>query len=121
MAKGSRSAFTTEGAVPWPEDLAAEYRRRGWWRGGALGSEVWGSADAHPDSVAVVDGDTSLTYRSLPARADGLAGRLIDEFGFARGDRIVVQLPNCGQFAVLTLACFRAGIIPVMALPAHRR
>ena len=39
----------------------------------------------------------------------------------ARGDRIVVQLPNCWQFVVLTLACLRAGIVPVMALPAHRR
>jgi salicylate---CoA ligase len=37
------------------------------------------------------------------------------------GMRIVVQLPNCWQFVVLTLACLRAGIVPVMALPAHRR
>ena len=35
--------------------------------------------------------------------------------------RIVVQLPNCWPFVVLTLACLRAGIVPVMALPAHRR
>ena len=33
----------------------------------------------------------------------------------------MVQLPNCWQFVVLTLACLRAGIVPVMALPAHRR
>ena len=41
--------------------------------------------------------------------------------GLRPDDRIVVQLPNCWEFVVLTLACFRAGIIPVMALPAHRR
>jgi len=35
--------------------------------------------------------------------------------------RIVVQLPNGWPFVVLTLACLRAGIVPVMALPAHRR
>jgi 2,3-dihydroxybenzoate-AMP ligase len=35
--------------------------------------------------------------------------------------RIVVQLPNCWPFVVLTLACLRSGIVPVMALPAHRR
>jgi 2,3-dihydroxybenzoate-AMP ligase len=33
----------------------------------------------------------------------------------------VVQLPNGWEFVVLTLACLRAGIVPVMALPAHRR
>ena len=33
----------------------------------------------------------------------------------------MVQLPNGWPFVVLTLACLRAGIVPVMALPAHRR
>ena len=32
-----------------------------------------------------------------------------------------MQLPNGWEFVVLTLACLRAGIVPVMALPAHRR
>jgi 2,3-dihydroxybenzoate-AMP ligase len=32
-----------------------------------------------------------------------------------------VQLGNGWEFVVLTLACLRAGIVPVMALPAHRR
>jgi salicylate---CoA ligase len=32
-----------------------------------------------------------------------------------------VQLPNGWEFPVLLLACLRAGIVPVMALPAHRR
>src|SRR5690348_9816689 len=39
----------------------------------------------------------------------------------APGDRIVVQLQNGWEFPVLLLACLRAGIVPVMALPAHRR
>ncbi|HET9970911.1 MAG TPA: AMP-binding protein, partial [Streptosporangiaceae bacterium] len=41
--------------------------------------------------------------------------------GLERGDRIVVQLPNGWPFAVLTLGCLRAGVVPVMALPAHRQ
>ena len=32
-----------------------------------------------------------------------------------------MQLGNGWEFVVLTLACLRAGIVPVMALPAHRR
>ena len=46
---------------------------------------------------------------------------MVDDLGFGTGDRIVVQLRNCWQFVVLTLACLRAGVVPVMALPAHRR
>ena len=110
-----------EGVVPWPALAARRYAERGWWRGRALGAELLAAADAHPDAVALVDGDTRLTYRSLAARADGLAGRLVDELGLGREDRLVVQLPNCWEFVVLTLACLRAGIVPVMALPAHRQ
>ena len=35
-----------------------------------------------------------------------------------RNDRIVIQLPNCIEFATLTIACLEIGAIPVMALPA---
>jgi 2,3-dihydroxybenzoate-AMP ligase len=110
-----------EGVLPWPEDLARAYTEHGWWRGQALGAELLAAADAHPDAVAVVDGDVRLAYRSLAARADALASRLVDDLGLVREDRIVVQLPNYWQFVVLTLACLRAGIVPVMALPAHRQ
>ncbi len=110
-----------EGVTPWPEELARAYTERGWWRGRALGAELFAAADARPGAVALVDGDIRLTYRSLAARADALASRLVDELGLVREDRIVVQLPSCWQFVVLTLGCLRAGIVPVMALPAHRK
>ena len=111
----------TEGTVPWPEEAVREYVARGWWRGRALGTELWSAADARPDAPAVIDGAVRLTYRSVTVRADALAAKLTDDLGLRRGDRIVVQLPNCWQFTVLLLGCLRAGIIPVMALPAHRR
>src|ERR1700683_2205040 len=78
------------------------------------------SASARPGSVAVVDGETRLTQASVLARADALASRLTDDLGLRGGDRVVVQLTNCWQFVILMLACLRAGVIPVMALPAHR-
>ncbi|MGY1824229.1 (2,3-dihydroxybenzoyl)adenylate synthase [Geodermatophilus sp. SYSU D00079] len=121
MAEHGTATPVREGVVPWPEELAREYTERGWWRGQSLGAELWTAADARPDAVALVDGDVRLTHRSLTARADALAARLVDDLGLARGDRIVVQLPNCWEFVVLTLACLRAGIVPVMALPGHRR
>ena len=107
-----------EGVTPWPEELARAYTERGWWRGRALGAELLAAADANPGAVALVDGDIRLTYRSLAARADALASRRVDALGLVREDRIVVQLPNCWQFVVLALGCLRAGIVPVMALPA---
>jgi salicylate---CoA ligase len=109
------------GTVPWPDELARAYAEAGWWRGRALGAELRDAADARPEATALVDGPTRLSYRELTTRADALASRLTDELGLVRGDRIVVQLPNIWPFVVLTLGCLRAGIVPVLALPAHRQ
>jgi 2,3-dihydroxybenzoate-AMP ligase len=112
--------MSTNGIVPWPEDLAREYEKQGWWRGRALGAEIAAVAATRPTATALVDGETRISYASLARRADALATRLTAGLGLGPGDRIVIQLPNCWPFVVLTLACLRAGIVPVMALPAHR-
>ncbi len=109
-----------DGVVRWPDDVAATYVARGYWEGLPIGAHLLRQADATPDAVALVDGELHLTYAELGARADGAAGRLA-ELGLTRGDRIVLQLPNGWEFVVLMLACLRGGIVPVMALPAHRR
>jgi len=111
---------TSEGTVPWPDDVAAEYRAAGYWEDRTLGSLLWSVADERPDQVALVDGEVRLTYAELVARADAAAVRL-RELGLVPDDRVLLQLPNRWEFVVLTLACFRSGVVPVMALPAHRR
>ena len=121
MADPPAISPVARGTVPWPPDAARHYAARGWWRGLALGTELWTAADTRLHDLAVIDGEVRLTYQSLLARSDALATALSDGLGLRRGDRIVVQLPNCWQFVVLLLGCLRAGIIPVMALPAHRR
>src|SRR6185437_10839858 len=109
-----------EGTVPWPDEFIQRYVAAGYWQGRPLGALLHEAAAARPDAVALVDGELRLTYTQLLGRADAAAARLA-ELGLQPGDRIVVQLPNGWEFVVLTLACLRAGIVPVMALPAHRR
>jgi salicylate---CoA ligase len=108
------------GTVPWPDELARGYARAGWWRGRSLGAESLAVCDQRAGATALVDGPVRIGYAELAARADALASRLTDDLGLVRGDRIVVQLPNGWPFVVLTLGCLRAGVVPVMALPAHR-
>ncbi|WP_433386215.1 (2,3-dihydroxybenzoyl)adenylate synthase [Micromonospora sp. KLBMP9576] len=107
------------GLVPWPEDLAYAYRTAGCWRGRPLGAYLWDWAEAWGDLVAVVDGDRRLTYRELAVLSDALAVQLADQ-GLRRGDSILVQLPNCWEFLVVTFAALRLGVAPVMMLPQHR-
>src|SRR5262249_4075026 len=67
----------------------------------------------------LVGGDVRLTYAALDARADDLARGLLG-LGIARGDRVVVHLPNIPEFVVATFALLRIGALPVYALPAQR-
>ncbi|MEU5695820.1 AMP-binding protein [Actinosynnema sp. NPDC020468] len=73
-----------------------------------------------PDRTAVVADGTRSSYGALDSRADRLAAGL-HGLGLRSGDRVVVQLPNGAAFAETLLACFRLGVVPVLALAAHRR
>jgi 2,3-dihydroxybenzoate-AMP ligase len=110
---------TSNGAVPWPAEYAERYTAKGYWEGDALGDRLLAVADANPEAVAVVDGTRRLTYRQLAERADAAALRLA-ALGLGPDDRLVVQLPNSVEFVILTYACLRLGVVPVMALPGHR-
>lgn len=116
----TESVLSIDGVVPWPEDVALRYREAGYWRGRSLGSYVAEHVRSAPDAEALVDGSTRLTYRRLWEGAAAFAQKLLD-LGIAPADRIVLQLPNSWEFVALTLGCFRIGVVPVMALPAHRR
>jgi len=111
-----------EHTVPWPAAYAARYADAGYWAGVPLGTLLGSVADAHQAALAVADpvAGVRLSHAELADRADAAAVRLLG-LGLAPGDRIVVQLPNGWEFPVLLLGCLRAGIVPVMALPAHRR
>src|SRR5258706_5814998 len=113
------SSPITEHTVPWPDDVAARYVTQGYWVGRTLADLLVQAAEARPAAPAVIDGDLMLTHRQLQDRVGAAAVRLRG-LGIARGERIVLQLGNTWEFVVLTLACLRAGIVPVMALPAHR-
>ncbi|OQR64274.1 (2,3-dihydroxybenzoyl)adenylate synthase [Streptomyces maremycinicus] len=109
-------------APTWPEEFAARYRAAGHWRGETFGGVLRARAAAHPDRVALVDPAPqrrTWTYRELDERADRLAAGFAAR-GIGRGDRVVVQLPNVGEFVEVVFALFRIGALPVYALPAHR-
>ena len=115
---------TTPGvdAPTWPAEFAARYRAAGHWRGETFGGFLRERAAAHPDRIALVDpapGRRTWTYRQLTERADQLAAGFAAR-GIRKGDRVVLQLPNVGEFVEVVFALFRISALPVYALPAHR-
>lgn len=108
------------GVEPWPEEFARRYREEGYWRGESLGALLREWAGRFAEATAVVCGYERLSYAELDRRADVQAAGL-RRLGITSGDRLVVQLPNIGEFVVLLFALARCGAVPVLALPAHRR
>jgi 2,3-dihydroxybenzoate-AMP ligase len=104
----------------WPAHVAARYRAAGYWRGETFGAFLRERATRHPERLAVIGGATRWTYADLNARADRLASGFLAA-GLRPGDRAIVQLPNVPEFFAVIFGMFRAGILPVFALPAHRQ
>ncbi|NUP28417.1 MAG: AMP-binding protein, partial [Nocardia sp.] len=108
-----------DGYVPFPADLADSYRAAGYWTGTTLGDLLRDSARRGPARPALL-GDRPLTYAELDTEADRMAYGFL-RLGIAPGDRVIVQLLNTPDFAVVLFGLLRAGIIPVLTLPGHRR
>ncbi|MGH3457816.1 acyl-CoA synthetase [Aeromicrobium sp.] len=78
----------------------------------ALGDIPRRSANRFPDKTAIIDGDTRLTFAELDAAVDRTAAA-IDAAGLAKGDRLALLSHNCWQFAVLSFATARVGVVLV--------
>jgi fatty-acyl-CoA synthase len=74
------------------------------------------SARRMPDKIAIIapeeDGDVRFTFAEFDAAIDGAAAAMNDA-GLTKGDRIILLSHNCWQFAVLTFATARIGVILV--------
>lgn len=104
----------------WPEELANRYRARGYWRGETFPALMRERAERFGDRTALVYQDTRITYAELNERARRFGAGLLAR-GMKPGDRALIQLGNTPEFFIAAFGLFAAGMIPVYALPAHRR
>ncbi|GAA0588571.1 non-ribosomal peptide synthetase [Streptomyces crystallinus] len=73
-----------------------------------------------PNALAVVDGDTTLTYGRLDRAAGALAAYL-REHGVAPGDRVALLTTRSARTVVAQLALWEAGAVCVPLDPAQPR
>src|SRR6516225_5546764 len=109
-----------DGCTPYPVEFRERYLREGYWCAETISQAVSRSALVHPARTALADASRALTYPQLLEEARSFRD-VLAKHGLRRGERIIVQLPNCAEFASLALGCFDLGVIPIMALPAFRR
>ena len=103
----------------WPQEFAERYREAGHWKGETFSAFLRTSVERWADRTAVVAGTTRWTYRELLERSEAAAAGFV-ALGLKPGARVVVQLPNIAEFFSVVFGLFRAGLVPVYALPAHR-
>jgi 2,3-dihydroxybenzoate---[aryl-carrier protein] ligase len=108
-----------KGIVPFPEEYAAHYRKRGYWEDRSLADVFDEIFERFADRTAVVFGAERITYRGLAERSTHLALALLG-LGLRPEDRVVVQLPNVPEFVHLYFALQKVGAVPVLALAPHR-
>lgn len=104
----------------WPAVFAERYRKAGYWTGETFSQLLERQALAFADRPAVIAGDRRWSYAELRQRADTAAAGFL-ALGLAPGARVLVQLGNIAEFLSVTFGLFRAGLVPVFALPAHRQ
>lgn len=107
----------------WPAEFVARYRQAGYWRGETLAGFLRERASQFAERTAIVGyaGGQLVrwSYAQLWEQVETAAAGFL-ALGLQPGDRVVVQLGNMPQFYSVVFGLFRAGLIPVYALPAHR-
>ncbi|HEX2174920.1 MAG TPA: acyl-CoA synthetase [Nocardioidaceae bacterium] len=81
-------------------------------RSQSLGDLPRRTADRYPDKPALIDGAERLTFAELEALV-GRTAAALHEMGMAKGDRLALLSHNSWQFAVLSFATARLGVVLV--------
>lgn len=82
----------------------------------SLSRQMEAQAARTPDTTAVTDPGTTLSYAELNARANRLARLLVDR-GIGPEDRVCVLLPRSAELLVAFLAIFKVGAVYVPVDP----
>ena len=110
--------YPISGVAYLPDALADRYLASGAWHATSGGEALRRTAATAPDRPAFIDTRTG-TFRELDEETDRLAAALL-QLGLAPGDRAMCQLGTSIDTVVALVACYKAGIIPVCAVPQYR-
>lgn len=107
------------GVVYPPAEYAARYKAAGVLGETTLGQALHEAAKRHAERVALVGHGLRMTYRQLDEITDRVAAALL-RLGLKPLDRVIMQIGNTPDFFFAAYGCFKAGLVPVCTLAAHR-
>src|SRR5689334_2282436 len=102
---------------PWLKQLdLAHIPRTLYYPSGTLGRMLDQAADRFPEVPALIYGGKQWTYKQLLDQSNRLASAL-SRRGVRPGDRLLLTLPNCPEFAICFFAIQKLGAVVVNAGP----
>ncbi|WP_353191445.1 AMP-binding protein [Pandoraea pnomenusa] len=108
-----------DGVTYCPPALAQRYFASNAWRDTTLGDALRATARRVPDRHAYISDEASLTFADLDARSERLGAALI-ELGLCPGDRAIFQMGTTVDTVVALMGAYKAGVVPVCAVPQYR-
>lgn len=89
------------------------------WECVTIGEKMHEICSRFSDRTALYDDESFVTYAELDAKVSALSNGLYSQ-GLRKGDVVLLQIPNCIDFAAIFLSLQNIGCITVMLLPASR-
>lgn len=108
-----------DGVVYTDPEQARRYLDQGAWVNASVGDVLRDTARRLPNKPALITDDGNLTFGELDSQTDRLAAALLD-MGLRTADKVIFQVGNNIETALAVIACFKAGIVPVCAIPQYR-
>ncbi|AHN73088.1 2,3-dihydroxybenzoate-AMP ligase [Pandoraea pnomenusa] len=108
-----------DGVTYCPPDLARRYFASGAWRDTTLGDALRATAGRVPDRPAYISDEASISFAALDARSERLGAALI-ALGLRPGDRAIFQMGTTVDTVVALMGAYKAGVVPVCAVPQYR-
>lgn len=108
-----------DGVTYCPPDLAQRYFASNAWVDTTLGEALRATATRVPARSAYVSDEATLTFVELDSRSERLGAALI-ELGLRPGDRAVFQMGTTVDTVVALMGAYKAGVVPVCAVPQYR-
>ena len=99
--------------------MTEQFFASGAWTASTMGETLAEAARVAGERVAVVVRDDRMTWADLGSPPDHLAAGLLD-LGLVPGDRIIFQMGTGTAIVIAFHACWKAGLVPVCAVPAYR-
>lgn len=111
--------YPIDGVIYHPEQQALVWFANGAWERRTVGDSLRATAQRCPTRDAIITDEGNLNFGQLDEQTERLGAALL-ELGLNPGDRAIFQMGTTRETAVVLLACYKAGIVPVCSLPQHR-